>query len=257
MRWLSAYVRANVQAALEYRTSFASEVLAMIVNDAMWVTFWVAFYDRYPAVHGWQRGDVITLWAVIATGFGLTNALCGNTMRLAGMIARGELDFYLTLPRPVLLHALVSRMSISALGDVVFGPAVFAWFARPSLQDCALFAVLSVASAAIFLGFAVAFGSFGFWLGNADGLAQLATNALLGLATYPSTVFRGGLKLALFSVLPAALLGFVPVEVLRLHRWDWLAAELAFAGFMLWLGGAVFARGLRRYESGSLMMARL
>jgi hypothetical protein len=42
---------------------------------------------------------------------------------------------------------------------------------------------------------------------------------------------------------------------LSAHRVDWLAADLAVSLSFLALGGWLFARGLRRYESGSLWTA--
>jgi len=257
LRWLHAYFRANLQAALEYRTSFASEVIAMIINDAMWASFWVVFYERYPAVNGWQRAQVVTLWAVNTTAFGLANAFCGNGLRLAGVIARAELDLYLALPRPVLVHTLIGRMSISALGDIAFGAGIFAWFAADGVVDVLLFAVLVVSAAAVWLGFAVLISSAGFWLNNAETLTQLGTTVLMSTSTFPMTIFHGGMKLVLYSLLPAAFMGFVPVEVLRRHELSWLLAQIGVAGAFLWLGSALFRRGLRRYESGNLLTVRL
>ncbi|HKU37260.1 MAG TPA: ABC-2 family transporter protein, partial [Polyangiales bacterium] len=169
---IAAYSRANLRSAFEYRTSFASEVLAMLVNDCMWVVFWVGFYERYPAVRGWERADVVTLWAVIATAFGIATALFGNLVRLAGIIARGELDFFLSLPRPVLLHTLIGRMSFSAYGDVVFGIAAYAWIVRPSASDWLLFTALTLSNVGIFVGFGACMASWSFWLGSAEGIAQ-------------------------------------------------------------------------------------
>ncbi len=42
---LIAYVKANLQAALEYRASFVSQVFAMLLNDVMWLVFWLAYFD--------------------------------------------------------------------------------------------------------------------------------------------------------------------------------------------------------------------
>jgi ABC-2 type transport system permease protein len=254
---IGAYARANLEGALEYRTSFLSEVIAMAINDVMWLVFWIAFYERFPAVVGWQRPQVVALWAVLASGFGIAMALFGNCMQLAGLIARGEIDFFLTLPRPVLLHAVISRMSATACGDALFGALAFGLLAHPSALDWALFLVLSVSSAGIFVGFTVALGSLGFWFRNGEGLAQQGLGVLINFSTYPAAIFRGVVKLILFTAIPAAFLGTVPVEILRHHRWSWLLAHLGVALFFLLLGSRLFALGLRRYESGNLFVQKL
>lgn len=55
--------------------------------------------------------------------------------RLAGVITSGALDSYLTLPKNVLLHVLISATSASGWGDLAFGLVAFtlglaalAWF---------------------------------------------------------------------------------------------------------------------------------
>jgi ABC-2 type transport system permease protein len=249
-------MRANLHAALEYRASFAGEVFAMLINDAMWLSFWVAFYDRFPAVHGWQRAQVVSMWAVVATSFGLATAVFGNLLRLAGIIARGELDFFLALPRPVLLHVLIGRMSLSAFGDVLFGVMAFALLARPDAREWLLFSALCVSNAGIFLGFAVCAGSLAFWMREAEGASMQAFNMLVTFSTQPMPIFHDAIKLALLTVLPAGLLGFVPVEILRGQHLHWLLGHAGASISFLVLAAYVFERGLRRYASGNSLLVR-
>src|SRR5215210_3087871 len=100
LRFVGHYLTANLQGALEYRVSFMSQVFAMLINDMIWLIFWLAYFGSFPLVAGWGRSEIVTLWAVVAAAFGVATTICGATFRLAGMIARGELDFYLALPKP-------------------------------------------------------------------------------------------------------------------------------------------------------------
>jgi ABC-2 type transport system permease protein len=256
VRFVWAYVGANFQSALEYRVSFFSQVFAMLLNDIIWIVFWIAYFDRFPLVAGWGRDEIVMMWAVVAAGFGLGTALCGNVLKLAGMIVRGELDFYLSLPKPVLPHALVSRMDLTAPGDILFGLLVFGLLIRPTIEQWLLFGLFTITGALIFTSFGIISQSLAFWLGNAEGLAAQYTNALIGFATYPTVIFRGAIKVALFSLLPAGFIAYVPVQLLREFSLPLLLGLLLFAiGGMLvaWL---VFRAGLRRYESGNLVLMR-
>src|SRR5256885_2534883 len=134
-----AYVKANMKIALEYRFAFWANVLSMFLNDVMWVVFWAVFFTNFPQVRGYDLRDVLTIWAVAALGFGIAVGIFGNCTRYAALVARGELDFYLLLPRPVLLHVLVSRMSMSAWGDAVFGVALYVAIVRPGPLELAAF----------------------------------------------------------------------------------------------------------------------
>jgi ABC-2 type transport system permease protein len=255
-RFVWTYFQANLQGALEYRIGFISQMLAMLINDAMWLLFWTAYFSKFPLVAGWGRTDIIMLWAVVAAGFGLATTLCGNLFRVAGMIVRGELDAYLTLPKPVLPHVLISRMSLTAPGDVLFGFLGFGFLVHPHPMQWTLFTLFTVTTALIFVGFALLTQSLSFWLGNAEGFSGQLINAMISFSTYPTAIFRGTVKVLLFTVLPAGFVSYVPVQLLRDFSWPLFAGLMAFAGGILAAGWLVFTLGLRRYESGSLLQMR-
>src|SRR5437763_7494061 len=68
LRFLGAYVVANVQAAMEYRISFWVQIFTMVANDSLWLFFWVSYFHQYHLVHGWQSTDFIVIWAVADCG---------------------------------------------------------------------------------------------------------------------------------------------------------------------------------------------
>lgn len=255
-RFVSGYMAANLQAALEYRFSFVSQVFAMLVNDCMWLIFWLAYFGKFPLVAGWGRDEIVMLWAVTAAGYGLATTICGNIQALAGLIARGELDFYLALPKPVLPHALISKMHLTAPGDILFGLLVFGLIVRPSATQWLLFVLFMLTTALIFVGFSVITQSLSFWLGNAEGLAQQFSNALISFSTYPTVIFNGAIKWVLFTIIPAGFIAYLPVQLLREFSWPLLAGLLLFAIGIAAAGGLVFRAGLRRYESGNLVLMR-
>jgi ABC-2 type transport system permease protein len=251
-----AYVRLNLAAQLEYRGAFVSQVVAMFVNDAVWVAFWALFFTRFPVLRGWDVRDVITVWAVAAAGFGIAHAIYGNAIMLAQLIAQGQIDVWMLYPRALLPHMLLGRMNATAVGDALFGYAVYLAFVRPDWKHFALFAVLTVSSAAVFVGFGVLSGSVGFFLGNSATLSEQWRFAMITFATYPATLFQGAVKLLLFTAIPALFVNLFPVEALR--SMSLADAGLAVLGSLavVAVGVAVFHLGLRRYESGNLLAMR-
>jgi ABC-2 type transport system permease protein len=254
-RLITGYFSANVQSALEYRTSLVSQAAGMLLTDVMWVTFWAAYFDRFH-LPGWGQREVVTLWAVVCASYGLANTLCGNAVKLAGMISRGEMDFYLALPKPVLPHALVSRMHLVAPGDFVFGFAAFGLFVRPSPLDWALFGLCTVTGAVILVSFCVLAGSLSFWLGSAEGLFGQLYGAITNFATYPTSIFQGAAKVLIFTVVPAGFIAGVPVELLRAPTAGGLLELIGVAVCFAAVAWGVFGLGLRRYASGNLMVFR-
>ncbi|MDB4866499.1 MAG: family transporter, partial [Cohnella sp.] len=117
LRFLLTCWKVNVASALEYRLSFFLLAGMMFINNFMWLFFWTLFFHRFPVIHGWRLEDVMMLWAVGAGGFGWANVLFGNFHRIASVVSSGQLDVYLSQPKPVLLNVLASRMSVTAAGD--------------------------------------------------------------------------------------------------------------------------------------------
>jgi ABC-2 type transport system permease protein len=256
IRFWRDYVVANFQAALEYRVSFLTQLLGMILNDSMWLIFWWIYFTRFQVLQGYGIEDVLGLWAVVAVGFGLCTSSFGNVLNIAEIISQGKLDYYLTLHKNVLLHVLVSRMDITAWGDLLFGTGVFVIFLHPGPERIALFLLLATCGAVIFLAANIVWQSLAFWLGNAEGLAAQMWNALILFSTYPDTLFKGLVRGLLFTAIPAAFMAHIPVRLLRDFDLTLIAGEIAAAAGALALAVFVFYRGLRRYESGSLMTAR-
>jgi len=83
-------------------------------------------------------------------------------------------------------------------------------------------------------------------------------NALLTFALYPISLFDGPAKFILFTIVPAALMGSVPVSLIRGLAWSQnLGGLLIGAIGLLGLAILIFYRGLRRYESGSAIQVEV
>lgn len=254
VRFLIRLLWFNLRAAMAYRIGFLTSVGFMVINDAMWIVFWAIFFSRFPVVRGWTLEDVVTLWAIAATGYGVAWGFFGNA-RPEGVrvIVSGRMDYYLSLPRNVLLHFIGGSVSVASFGDIVFGVGVFVGVVRPDPAQLGLFLVLSLCAAAIMLSFGVLVVSLTFWAGNTESLGLQISNALITFSTYPMDLFSTTVKVALFTVLPAGFAVYLPVTIVRDFDPVRLGVVLLFTGAFAALAAAVFYAGLRRYESGSLV----
>lgn len=253
LRLIAACFVANLQAAMEYRVAFWTQIVIMLGNDSLWLFFWWSYFQRFPLSGNWQQSDVVIIWGVSALGFGLGTAVFGNAPHLAQLIMTGGLDAYLSMPPDPLLHVCISATEPSAWGDVLFAIGSYLLLLHPGLTSLLLFLLLGCLSALIFAAFIVMFGSLAFFLGNTDGLVQQMLGALISFSTYPMDIFHGGVRLLLFTLVPAGFISFVPLQLL--HRFTWLLFA-AMCGFVLLICLAAvgcFQLGLRRYESGNLM----
>ena len=252
--FVAAYVRLNLSAAMEYRAAFLSQTIGMMLNDVIMIFFWWLFFLRFPHLAGWQLADVLRLWGVVAVAFGLGTGVFGNCQRLAMLISRGQLDYYLALPKNALLHVLVSRMSTSSWGDVLFGLIAFLVAGALTPLRLLLFLVVSLTGCAIFVSYMVIIGSLAFWAGNAETLSTQAGAALMNFSTYPGSIFQGWVKVLTFTLIPAAMLGHVPVDAIRHPGIVPVLGIVAVAIAGVISARTVFTVGLRQYQSGNLVL---
>ncbi len=256
LRLVGGYLRHNLMSAMAYRGAFALQVFGMLLNDVMLLFFWAILFSHFPALQGWTLRDVVTLYAIVAFGFGLATIVCGNSGRVAHVIANGELDYYLALPADPLVHLLVSRTSLPAWGDALFGVVVFLVAAPERWTTLPLFLLLGVLSALIFVAFSVIAGALAFWIGQSQNLAMQLQNAMLTFGLYPVDIFPGLVRVLLYTLIPAAFVGSVPALLLAEFDWGRLAGLFLVTAALLLVARGVFALGLRRYESGNLVTTR-
>lgn len=256
-KFLLAVWKANLLSAMEYRAAFLSQAIGMMVNDFMYFVIWIIFFDRFQDVRGWGIHDMYLTYGVLASAFGLVSLLFGNAFNLSEIITQGRLDYYLSLPRPVLLHAVASRMIASGMGDFSYGFVSYALSGYFSWDGLLRFLLATLLAAIVFAAFLILVQSFAFWLGIMSNLSALALNALLTFGIYPITLFDNYAKLILFTLIPAALMGAVPAEFIRAFTWQSLLQLLVGAVSFLLVAIAVFRLGLKRYESGSAIQVEV
>ena len=246
-----ALIATNLKAALALRGAFVMQAAFMALNNATFFVFWWALMRHVDTIRGWRLGDIQVLFGIVAAAVGLTVTVTGGVRFLGRFIDDGDLDTLLTQPKSVLTHALGLRSMPAGVGDFVSGVIFIAWSGQVSWRMLPLVAAAIVASALVFLASGIVFFSLAFWLGKIETAARQLWDLLITFSLYPEPLFGGTLRLALFTVLPAGFVGYLPARVV--HAPSVLNVTLLAIGVVAYLALAVivFDRGLRRYASGS------
>lgn len=232
------------------RRSFWLQVTIMVVNDLVWLGFWVLFFRQIGELRGWNVDAVLVLWAVLTASGGLVLGLLANCRSIASLASSGGLDEALTLPTATLPHLLVRRVETSNVGDMVFGIALFLVAGDPTPQRFAAFVFGVVCSSLVLVGFIVAAGSTTFFFGRSEA-GELGFQALLLTSSYPIDIFGSMTRVLLYTVLPAGFVSSAPARLVTDFNGRW-AVGLAAAAVVVFAGGWVtFTLGLRRYTSGA------
>jgi ABC-2 type transport system permease protein len=257
LKFLFAVWKANLQSVMEYRISFLMQVIGMMLNNFIYFAIWIVFFDRFKDVRGWGINDMYVTFGVLASSFGLVSLFFGNTFMLGDIINNGRLDYYLSLPRPVLLHAVSSRMISSGMGDFTYGFISYAISGQFTWDGLLRFILAILLAAVVFASFLILINSVAFWTGIVSSFTNMMVNAMLTFGIYPYSLFDNYAKLILFTVVPAALMGAIPAELIAQFTWQTLARLLLGAMIFLGLAISVFRLGLKRYESGSAIQVEV
>lgn len=228
------------------------QVFGMVLNDAALLFFWWVLFQKVNIIKGWSIKDVFTIYAVVASGFGFATGFFGNITRLSTMINKGELDYYLTLPKSPLLNLLISKMSFSAWGDVLFGIVVFIFLVHGSFLGLLIFILVSIISGLIFVSFLIMLSSLTFFFESGELLTQEITEALISFSLYPTSIFPEQIKIILFTFIPAALIGYLPALIVKGFSLKHFFFLLFFLAVFMVLGINLFYKGMRKYASGSV-----
>ncbi len=192
LRLLGHYLEFNLAAGMEYRASFVTQVLGMILNNASFIVFWIILLGQLGDIRGYGFKEVMFLWALSATGYGLPGVFLGNAGGISRAIMLGELDIYLLQPKPVLPSLLASRMSISAWGDIIYGLVLFAVTQPLAPVPIALFLLFSVLFCLVLTSVRVLYHSLTFFLGNAEDFAGTASEMVLAFCPVPRAASSRG-----------------------------------------------------------------
>ncbi|OHD21869.1 MAG: hypothetical protein A2Y38_01025 [Spirochaetes bacterium GWB1_59_5] len=254
---MAAAFLVNVKATLEYRVNFILQFFGMMLNNAAFAAFWKVLLNRVGTVGGYGFSDVMLVWALVSSSFGLAHIVFGNVRQLGRIIMEGSLDVYLLQPKDVWLNVLASKTIVSAWGDFAYGYIVLAMMTGTELERLALFTALIIPGALIFAATFAAADSLAFFIGNATAVSSALTEFMLSFSLYPEGVYGAGLRWMLYSIVPSGFVAFLPLRVFRALDWRLVPVLYLIAGVYVMLSYRLFNFGLKRYESGNRMDARV
>jgi len=195
----------------------------------------------------------------VAIVFGIAFTLGKGMRRISRKVTYGQIDTFLVLPKSVLWQVIFSEVEVSAVGDFFFGVLLLVLYAVVSsfgIGQILLLPLLVVFGVCSIAGFTIATQSLAFWFPNTEDLSNSLFEFMLGPSLYPNSSFTGGVRFFFVFVIPAIVIGGLPVDILlRLDLRDVLLL-VGLSAFWLVVGVVVFYRGLRRYESGNLVGVR-
>ncbi|MBT3275622.1 MAG: hypothetical protein HN368_20875 [Spirochaetales bacterium] len=258
LKLLGHYFRFNLSAGMSYRAAFLTQVFGMALNNSAFIVFWLILLKQVGGnIKGYEFEDVMFLWALGASGFGIAQVFMGNGRQISRIIYSGELDVYLLQPKPIAVNLVGSRMVVSGWGDVIYGLVLFFATQALSVWSVLLFLLFSILMAIVFTGLRMLYHSLTFFLGNAESFANLASETVVSFAIYPGSIFKGPTVWILHSLVPAALIAYIPARLIKNFEPGLFFVLLGADALLVAIALLVFYRGIRKYESGNRIGTRV
>jgi len=257
LKIFTCYFRLNLASALEYRASFFTQAFGMALSNSSFIFFWwIAFQQIGGSIAGYSFEDVLFIWATASSGFGLGHIFFDNASKLTGLIVSGELDTFILQPCNILMNVLCARTSLSAYGDFIYGFVLMSIFHAGNLSAWLWFITGVVVGGLLFTAISLTFHTLSFYIGDSTEIEHLATDFAINFTIYPDKIYGPAVRALMFTLIPTGFAVHIPLRLTGGFS-PWLALA-ALGGTCLYCiaSGWFFYRGLRRYESGNIIVTR-
>ena len=255
----AALVRAQVNAQLQYRTSFALQSFSQFILTFTDFIMLLLLFHRFPSIAGWTLPEVAFLYGLGGLAFGISDLLCGGFDNLSAMIRLGTFDRVLTRPVGTFAQVLASDVQIRRFGRVGQGAVVLglaiswldvAW----SLDKIAVAASAVVSGVAIFTAIWVIGAAITFWTVETSEVTNVFTYGGEALVSYPMPIYAEGIRWFFTYVVPLAFVSYLPA-IYILERADPLGlppllqvCSPVVAALFLVAARVCWAFGVRHYQ---------
>ena len=238
------------------KASFLTNVLFMILNNASFILQWIILYSLKDNVGGYTLNQVMILWGLAASTYGFSHFFFAKSTSLSDTITNGKLDAYLVQPKNVLISAITSDVSPSALGDMIYG-IIMLFASGITITKFFLFILFTITGGIIVTSMAIILGSLSFWISRADMIADTGNGLMINFSTYPDGIFKGITRILFFTIIPVGIANYMPIWIITKFNFGLTIIVLSATFFIIFIAFFTFYKGLKRYCSSNLMIAKI
>ncbi len=251
IRYAFDMLKANMKAATSMRGAYLTRSIFNMLNHTIYLFMWVIIFDRIPSIGGWRVEHIMLAYGVGIFAWGLISFLAYGFRTLPRQIDQGELDIYLTQPKPVLLNIALGTTQTVGPAEIIFGTIILSIAGYMTGVSFLMLAFLAICCSIVFASLVLAYGSLGFWLKDFHGSAEEIYFNFFIMATRPEAVFSGWMLVIVLTVMPISFMTHIPLHALLDDSLPALVFAVAGTFFCAASAYAIFSVGLKRYESGN------
>ena len=256
IRIVGKSIRYALQREMLNKFTFFSNIIFMILNNGCFIIQWIILFALKDSIGGYSLKQVLLLWGLASGTFGISHFFFKEAYNLSDSINKGKLDNFLVQPKNVLLSLITSSVEVSALGDILYAYIILFIYGF-TLKSFLLLTLFIVLGGIIMTSMSVIWGSLAFWFGKAETIANNANGLMTSFATYPDGIFKGIVRLLLYTIVPIGFANYLPVQIITDFNIYYLFVVVSVTILFILLSFFMFYRGLKKYSSSNLMNVRI
>ena len=248
-------IKKNFKNAKELKASFTITVVGMAINNIAFLFLWYYFGKTVGVLNGWEAMDIFGLYAFNGVSYGIVSSFFAGVNNIPTYITSGNMDKFLLTPKNILLKISTSTISTSALGDLLFGVVcflIFLFYKELTFIQILLCLLFMATASIITFAFNLISVSVSFYLMDGNNISQSLYSTFISNSLYHGGAFTGILRVFFMFVIPALLVGAIPVEILKNPSINNILFIVIFS--IIWLSISIlfFYKSLKKYESNNL-----
>ena len=226
MRGLQLYFRyasISLRGQLQYRASFAMQVIGQFVLSLIeFIGVW-ALFDRFGLVEGWALPQVALLYGTITVTWSIAESTARGFDLFGNTVKAGDFDRLLLRPRSTVLQLQWQELTLRRAGKFVLGLLITAYAVSAlhlewSPQRVALLATTVVCGVCLFWGLLVLQATSAFWTTESLEVWNAFTYGGIFMSQYPLAIYRPWFRKFFTFVIPLACINYFPgVALLDMH----------------------------------------
>lgn len=237
-------IKTALAVRMAYRGDFFMSAFIMLVVEFFSPLVTYLIYRNGASLPGWSMYEVLLIQSIFLLSRGISFPFFfGMVWNTIDRVREGTFDLLLIKPRSILHMAIVTGFDSEDLGKLFGGLTLFiisvVHIPLPGLLEWLKFSALFFVSLVVMFGFALILAGLGIvWVSNYRVYEIFFSLANFGM--YPASIFSKMLQTFITSILPVAMLGFIPASALlgRPAEGTFFSVIMSFvflfASFMFW-----------------------
>ena len=204
---------------MQYKASFIMTAAAQFFTPFSLFAGIYFLFGRFGSILGWKMHEVFVCFAVIGSGFSVSECFARGFDKFPNMIRTATFDRILVRPRSTVLQVLGCDFDLKRAGVFLSNMIVLAYAisgADINWNPARVFALINMilSGAIIFSGVFMLQAAAAFWTIDTLEVANIFTHGVKEHASYPLDIFPKWITVFFTFVIPFGTVNYLPLQYL-------------------------------------------